>query len=107
MYTNCSLNVGTLKALYISDNKLVKLPPEIGRLTELETLVVRDNKITTLPEEIGKLTKLKALYAQGNKLVFLPVGLANCKLLIQTHGLKLAGNPLHKVVVEQLQLGIP
>jgi internalin A len=62
------------KELDLSGCDLTELPPEIGRLTELETLILaaegddgyRGNNLTSLPAEIGLLTNLKTLKALGN-----------------------------------------
>jgi len=43
-----------------------QVPPQIGKLTELEELSLADCGLAELPEEIGKLTKLKILRVGGN-----------------------------------------
>ena len=47
---------------------LRQLPPEIGRLKNLQTLELYDNQLTTLPPEIERLPKLKILWVNGNPL---------------------------------------
>ena len=47
--------------------KLTTLPPEIGKLTNLECLDVSFNRVATLPAEMSKLTKLKKLNMSGNR----------------------------------------
>jgi Leucine-rich repeat (LRR) protein len=62
----------SLQSLDLSRNRLGSLPPEIGRLTQLQSLVVRSNRLVNLPPEIGKLTRLQSLVLWGNRLVSLP-----------------------------------
>lgn len=84
-----------------------QLPPEIGKLIELETLVIRDNKISRLPDTIGELHKLRVFIAQGNRLEMLPPSIINCEQLAESNmQLKLAGNPLRQNIVAALQRGI-
>ena len=52
--------------VYLSNNDLTTLPPEIGNLTKLKYLDLRNNRLTTLPPQIGNLTNLKRLYLRGN-----------------------------------------
>jgi len=68
-----------LKRLDLSNNTLAELPPEIGKLTNLEYLNVgastesgSENQLSTLPPEIGKLTQLKTLLVGHNQLTALP-----------------------------------
>jgi internalin A len=75
--------------LDLSGNNLTELPPEIGKLTQLETLIlgrvekwkwVEDkliptlvtNQLTTLPAELAALKNLKTLDLSGNSLVIVP-----------------------------------
>ncbi|KAJ3324354.1 hypothetical protein HDU93_002834 [Gonapodya sp. JEL0774] len=96
----------TLRALYLSDNRLTQLPREIGQFKLLRTLCLRDNDITALPDTIGQLVALRELLLQGNKLVLLPTALASCtSLLLPNSRLKLAFNPLHDKYVSKLKDG--
>merc|ERR550532_1720775 len=52
----------TLRALYMADNDIEILSPEIGKLKDLQILVLRDNDIVALPAEIGELARLKELH---------------------------------------------
>ncbi|KAL4680285.1 hypothetical protein H8957_007197 [Semnopithecus entellus] len=70
-YNNLNEN-STLCALYLSDNNFEILPPDIGKLTKMQTLSNRDNDLISLPKEIGELTQLKELHFQGNGLAILP-----------------------------------
>jgi len=58
--------------LYLGENKLSSLPPEIGKLQKLTKLYLRWNQLSSLPPEIGKLQKLTRLDLQGNRLSSLP-----------------------------------
>ncbi|MGB7087011.1 MAG: COR domain-containing protein [Phormidesmis sp.] len=70
------------KTLDLSGQDLTELPPEIGKLTQLETLILGKrkkrwsefvgNRLKTLPAEIGQLTNLKTLLIEGNQLERLP-----------------------------------
>lgn len=57
-----------LTHLDLSNNLLVDLPPELGMCSFLETLLVFDNRIQTLPNEIGQLFLLEMLGIEGNPL---------------------------------------
>ncbi len=61
-----------LTELWIHNNKLELLPPEIGALVNLVKLNLSDNQLTLLPPEIGGLTGLQKLWLQNNKLTLLP-----------------------------------
>ncbi len=58
--------------LSLALERLIALPPEIGRLTALRELDLHDNQLSTLPPEIGKLTKLVKLELYNNHLTALP-----------------------------------
>ena len=60
---------------------LVKLSPDISRLSGLLTLIISGNGLTELPDSIGKLKNLKVLEAEDNALASLPSSLAQCKNL--------------------------
>ena len=59
-------------ALNFSGYNLGSLPPEIGKLTQLEILRLHNINIEKLPAEIGKLNNLRCLWLQNNKLKKLP-----------------------------------
>eukprot|EP00741_Cyanophora_paradoxa_P001949 tig00000532_g1888.t1 len=61
-----------LEKLWLSNNRLTALPPEIGRLTALRWLNVQGNQLAALPPEIGRLAALQTLYVGDNQLTALP-----------------------------------
>lgn len=61
-----------LQHLDLSDNKLTKIPPEIGQCTDLESLNLDNNYLRLLPRQIGSLKNLIQLTVQKNKLRYLP-----------------------------------
>jgi Leucine-rich repeat (LRR) protein len=54
--------------LYLSDNNLNAVPPEMGNLNRLILLYLRDNYLASLPVEFGNLTNLSELWLDGNEL---------------------------------------
>ena len=50
--------------LSLAWQKPTELPPEIGRLTNLQALNLSGNRLTVLPPEIGRLTKLEWMRPQ-------------------------------------------
>ena len=64
--------VERLTELWVDNNLITSLPPEIGRLSNLTKLVLLTNKLTSLPDSIGRLTKLKELNVSYNELTSLP-----------------------------------
>uniref|UniRef100_A0A8U7M9Q4 Leucine rich repeats and calponin homology domain containing 3 n=1 Tax=Corvus moneduloides TaxID=1196302 RepID=A0A8U7M9Q4_CORMO len=74
----CSL---PLKVLIASNNKLVSIPEEIGRLRQLTELDVSCNELQTIPPQIGNLESLRDLNVRRNNLVRLPEELAELPLI--------------------------
>ncbi|KAM4770006.1 DISP complex protein LRCH3 isoform 10-T10 [Cyanocitta cristata] len=74
----CSL---PLKVLIASNNKLVSIPEEIGRLRQLTELDVSCNELQTIPPQIGNLESLRDLNVRRNHLVRLPEELAELPLI--------------------------
>lgn len=60
--------------------KIATVPAE-SLPKNLRWLTLTDNKITRLPENIGKLLKLEKLLLAGNKLTALPTSISNCQNL--------------------------
>lgn len=80
-----------LTSLYLNDNNLTRIPPEICRLTCLLQLDLSCNKLRNLPAEIGELTTLRELLLHNNFLRALPFEMGKL-FKLQILGLK--GNPL-------------
>lgn len=80
-----------LTCLYMNDNNLTRLPPDINRLQCLTHLDVSSNKLRTLPPELGDLIMLRELLLNNNYLRVLPYELGK---LFRLQSLGLKHNPL-------------
>lgn len=85
-----------LTALYLNDNALQRVPPDIGRLVNLRTLDISNNKLRSLPAELGDLIQLRELLLHHNYLRVLPYELGK---LFHLQILGLHGNPLSKEIL--------
>ncbi|KRZ71817.1 CCR4-NOT transcription complex subunit 6 [Trichinella papuae] len=73
-----------LTALFINDNELERLPPEISKLSKLKVLDASNNRIRSLPSELGDILTLEQLHLNNNLIRTLPfeIGkLYNLKIL--------------------------
>ncbi|KAK7796863.1 hypothetical protein U0070_020805 [Myodes glareolus] len=70
-----------LKVLVVSNNKLVSIPEEIGKLKDLMELDISCNEIQVLPQQMGKLHSLKELNIRRNNLHILPDELGDLPLV--------------------------
>ncbi len=73
--TSIPPEIGKLKNLeimHISNNYLQFLPDELGNCTRLVTLSAHNNFLSELPKTIGQLKKLQRLDLHNNQLTFLP-----------------------------------
>jgi len=77
--------------LYLSNNQLTALPPEIGELISLTKLYLWRNQLTALPLDIAELTSLTALSLTSNQLTVLPPEIGKLTSLIT---LRLSNNQL-------------
>lgn len=66
-----------LEVLLVSNNRLVSLPEELGRMEQLTELDAACNQITHLPVRIGDLGSLRSLSLRNNQLLYLPKGLCS------------------------------
>ena len=76
---------GRVIELNLSENGLSgSIPPELGRLTELEWLDLSDNRLSgSIPPELGTLINLESLYLESNQLSgSIPPELGNLSNLI-------------------------
>ena len=64
---------GTQQVIKLNNNKLVKLPDEIGQCASLVRLWLHNNKLASLPRTIGWLYKLEHLSMEKNQITDLPV----------------------------------
>jgi hypothetical protein len=74
-------NCGNITRLVLASNLIESLPEEMGRLTRLKTLALDDNRISSLPDSIGSLRALTTLSACGCALTTLPTTLSACESL--------------------------
>ena len=81
----------SLRQLSIARNKVLELPPEIGRLTNLTKLDLSSNHISSIPVTIGDLRALVTFDIRDNQLQMLPPHLGNLNLLRDLH---VENNPL-------------
>lgn len=82
---------GTLKDLSIDRNKLKALPDALATLAKLESLSAANNSLASLPDAFGALGKLKKLTLSGNALRALPESMCACAALVT---LDVSGNAL-------------
>lgn len=61
-----------LEVLLVSNNRLVSLPEELGRMENLTELDASCNQITHLPARMSDLKNLRSLSLRNNQLVYLP-----------------------------------
>src|SRR3989304_1100792 len=62
------VEIYNLQTLYLNDNEIKEIPPEIGSLTNLQILYFSYNKIKEIPSEIGFLTNLQYLSLNNNEI---------------------------------------
>lgn len=62
----------SVRTLDLTHNKMVEIPMEINKLTNLQRLILADNIIERLPMNLGLLQSLKVAALDGNRLTNLP-----------------------------------
>ena len=85
-----------LTALFLNENGLTRIPPDVSRLANLKILDLSSNKLRSLPAELGDMVTLKELLLCNNCLRVLPNELGR---LFQLSTLGLKGNPLPKDIL--------
>ncbi|KAF0910866.1 hypothetical protein E2562_004825 [Oryza meyeriana var. granulata] len=78
------LQVGnSLRILDLTNNKIVDIPQEIGRLVNMQRLVLAGNLVENIPANIGYLRNLKILTLDRNRISVLPEELGSLSNLQQ------------------------
>lgn len=81
----------------MSNNRLLQLPDELGRMDKLTELDAACNQITSLPNRIMmELRQLRALILRNNQLVYIPREVTNLQLVT----LDVSGNRIGKLPTE-------
>lgn len=99
--------IGKLKNLQwlnLSENRLKSLPPEIGQLEKLEFLSVFDNKLKVIPLEISNLGNLKAFYLGKNHLTEMPVWIGGLRKLVR---MDLSANRFTPLEIQYIRNAMP
>jgi Leucine-rich repeat (LRR) protein len=95
--------MGSLKCLYLNNNKIQTLPNDISVLGNLTDLALAGNQLKSLPENIFKLKKLERLSLQDNQLTNITVSLEKLPL----RWIRLDGNNISKDEINNLKLKLP
>jgi Leucine-rich repeat (LRR) protein len=85
---------GHVTILFVKSQGIAQLPPNIDRLSKLETLHLNSNQLTEIPSGIEKLSGLQHLELGFNQIKDLPPSIVNLK--VKTY-LGLMNNPLSKM----------
>ncbi|KAM5544423.1 hypothetical protein V8D89_002083 [Ganoderma adspersum] len=75
--------------IYLANNSISRLPPELFRVNALTVLSLRSNDLTSIPPQIVQLKGLQELNLAQNKLRWLPAEMLNMRLIKFT----VSGNP--------------
>ncbi|RHY25591.1 hypothetical protein DYB32_008211 [Aphanomyces invadans] len=86
-----------LTVLGVGGNALTSLPTDIGALVHLEQLHVENNQLSTLPDSLRRCTKLTHLTLTSNAFVEFPLIVTKCSSLLH---LSLAHNRLTSVPLQ-------
>ncbi|MCD7458237.1 hypothetical protein HAX54_037600 [Datura stramonium] len=81
----------SVRTLDLTHNKMVEIPMEINKLTNLQRLILADNIIERLPINLGLLESLKVATLDGNRITNLPEELGQ---LVKLERLSVSANLL-------------
>ena len=84
-------------------NRLKTLPPEITRLTNLQSLDLSYNSLSEIPDSITRLTNLQSLDLENNQVTKVPAAICQ---LIKLSNLNLSKNPIAEPPLEVAKEGI-
>jgi Protein kinase domain/Leucine rich repeat len=90
----------SLRWLILTDNRISKLPPSIGKCLPLQKLMLAGNRLEELPEEMAACVNLELIRLAANRFTSLPDWLLELPRLAW---LAFAGNPL----ADEPQVGAP
>lgn len=79
------LKMRHLKALFLANNHLTRIPSRISELCNLTLLDLSNNRLRSLPSEIGDILTLCHLFLNGNQIRVLPYELGKL-FRLQTFG---------------------
>jgi len=92
-----------LKQLTLTNNKIIELPEEMGRLKKLETIDCSVNILRSIPSSMSQLVNLRSVTLSHNQLFSFPIQLVTCKHLDL---LDLSHNKITKVPEERASLQV-
>ena len=87
---NSITQIKNLNAIYISSNRLTKLPSSIGTLNKLKRLELNGNYIKQIPNEPLNFRDDATVYLRSNKIEYLPNNFSNSNFSV----LDLSRNPI-------------
>lgn len=65
-------NIYNLVVLEVPNNRLSRLPKELGYLSSLATLIVANNRLRRLPKSLRHIHGLRRVIAAANRITFFP-----------------------------------
>ena len=80
-----SIELGSLEALSLANNKLETLPGNLFELRNLQILNLLNNQLVSLPDQIGRLTSLLKFEIANNRIESLPSTFGDLSLLVKVN----------------------